>query len=641
MLTQLFAQRAAFSLGFSTPQQQHGRQLCMRPVHSMENRYRLGPMKRIVALFSSCLTTKALPLWIFVGALLLTIPALYSGLMLDDYPHQMGLLPELQREGGPRGDWDLFRFQGPDRAYFQYQRELGLWPWWTTPTLRLAFFRPLSSWHHALDYRVWPGLPWLMHLESMVLYGLIALTMAVLFRKLLGPTLVAGLAALLFVIDDSHSMVVMWIANRNALWAVLWGVLCLLCFHRHREGTFPAGAWLGPLCFLLGLLSGETALGAAAYLFSYVVWLEKGTAWQRLRLLLPYVAIGALWAVVYALLGYGTSGSGLYIDPAREPLTYLSAVLVRLPLLLCAQLGLPPADLWMQVPPSVVQKVAIGAWLLLTLLGLGVYRLLRGSRQAAFFAMGMVLALLPVCSVWPMDRLLLFSSFGAFGLLAMLWLRLAELLPQVSSAKRLSYRVGIGAIVLLHVVMATVLLPYRISFTAKSFGRLVPRAGQSLPTSDIMENRTVVMVNSPDPLVATYSLSYRYLQDRKMIESLRMLSSVLRGTLHIERTDARTLILWPSEGFLQEPLSRVFRSPSLPMDQGEEVRLSNLTVKVLSVSPSGIPQRVSFQFAKPLEDSSYLWLTWKDRGYESFHLPLIGESVTLPAIDYRVALGIQ
>ena len=46
-------------------------------------------MKRIVALFSSCLTTKALPLWIFVGALLLTIPALYSGLMLDDYPHQL------------------------------------------------------------------------------------------------------------------------------------------------------------------------------------------------------------------------------------------------------------------------------------------------------------------------------------------------------------------------------------------------------------------------------------------------------------------------------------------------------------------------------------------------------------------------
>ena len=77
------------------------------------------------------------------------------------------------------------------------------------------------------------------------------------------------------------------------------------------------------------------------------------------------------------------------------------------------------------------------------------------------------------------------------------------------------------------------------------------------------------------------------------------------------------------------------------MEQGEEVRLNNLTVKVLSVSPSGIPQRVSFQFAKPLEDSSYLWLIWKDRGYESFHLPLICESMTLPAIDYRVALGMQ
>ena len=133
---------------------------------------------------------------------------------------------------------------------------------------------------------MWPGSPWFMHLESMVLYGLMAFSIAKLYQQILSVTVAAGLCGILFAIDDAHSMVVMWIANRNALWAVLFGVLAVLCFVRYRVGTFPKGVILGPLCFGLGLLSGETALGAAAYLFAYVVWLERGPIVPRLRLLL-------------------------------------------------------------------------------------------------------------------------------------------------------------------------------------------------------------------------------------------------------------------------------------------------------------------------------------------------------------------
>ena len=68
--------------------------------------------------------------------------------------------------------------------------------------------------------------------------------------------------------------------------------------------------------------------------------------------------------------------------------------------------------------------------------------------------------------------------------------------------------------------MATVLLPVRISFTAKSFGRLVPRAGQSLPSSERMEHRTVVMVNSPDPLVATFPGAIDVLATTEELEHL-------------------------------------------------------------------------------------------------------------------------
>jgi hypothetical protein len=149
------------------------------------------------------------------------------------------------------------------------------------------------------------------------------------------------------------------------------------------------------------------------------------------------------------------------------------------------------------------------------------------------------------------------------------------------------------------------------------------------------------MVNAPDPLVATYSVSYRYLQDHKIGRSLRLLSVALRGTLQITTSDDHTLTLELSEGFIQEPLSRVFRSPSLPMKQGEEVQLSDLTVRVLSQSEHGTPQRVSFTFRKPLNDPSHLWVIWKDRGFVAFTPPPVGQTITLPPIDYQVALGMK
>jgi len=596
-------------------------------------------MKRIAAFLATRLASEHLPYWAFLLGLLLTIPALSSGLMLDDYPHQLSLWPELQFPGGPRGDWDLFRFQGADRAYFQHQQELGLWPWWTTPNLRLAFFRPLASLHHALDYRMWPGAPWFMHLESMVIYALMAFSIAKLYQQILSVTVAAGLGCVLFAIDDAHSMVVMWIANRNALWAVLFGVLAVLCFVRYRAGTFAKGVVLGPLCFGLGLLSGETALGAAAYLFAYVVWREPGPIVPRLRLLLPYVLIGAVWAAAYGLMGYGSAGSGMYVDPMREPLTYLATVVIRMPLLLLAQLGLPPADLWMQVSAEVLPKAALIAW---AVLGVGAvigYRLLKGNRTAAFWATGMVLSLLPVCSVMPGDRLLLFSGVGAFGLLGMLAVRLWEIRTSPSALRRLLCKLGLGAIVLVHVVLAGLLLPYRISFLSKTFGQLVPRAAQSLPPSELFPSRTLVMVNAPDPLVATYAVAYRYLADHKMGDSIRLLSAVLRGTLLVTRVDDYALILEPSEGFIQEPLSRVFRSPALPMQVGEQVKLHNMTATVLAVTPQGVPIRVEFRFIRALEDASYIWTIWKDRGFVRFELPQVGQRVTLPAIDYQVAIG--
>ena len=83
----------------------------------------------------------------------------------------------------------------------------------------------------------------------------------------------------------------------------------------------------------------------------------------------------------------------------------------------------------------------------------------------------------------------------------------------------------------------------------------------------------------------------------------------------------------------------MFRSPALPLQVGEQVKLHNMTATVLAVTSNGVPTRVEFRFIRALEDSSYIWTTWKDRGFVRFELPPVGQSVTLPAIDYQVAIG--
>ena len=47
--------------------------------------------------------------------------------------------------------------------------------------------------------------------------------------------------------------------------------------------------------------------------------------------------------------------------------------------------------------------------------------LLKRDRLARFWAAGMLFATIPVCATLPMDRLLTFVGFGAFGLLAQFW----------------------------------------------------------------------------------------------------------------------------------------------------------------------------------------------------------------------------
>src|SRR5689334_12338805 len=105
-----------------------------------------------------------------IGAALM-LPTLTLGFMLDDYSHKLMLNPAFDLPGGRRAVWDMFRFQDSNRATFRALLESGIAPWWTPPDFRLAFFRPLTSWLHALDYTMFPNAPALMHVENIALFA--------------------------------------------------------------------------------------------------------------------------------------------------------------------------------------------------------------------------------------------------------------------------------------------------------------------------------------------------------------------------------------------------------------------------------------------------------------------------------------
>lgn len=106
--------------------------------------------------------------------------------------------------------------------------------------------------------------------------------------------------------------------------------------------------------------------------------------------------------------------------------------------------------------------------------------------------------------------------------------------------------------------------------------------------------------------------------------------------MQITRLDEQTLEIEQEEGFMHGRWDNVYRNSLHPMKIGQEVALSGLTVKVLSLTDDSRPKRVSFHFDTPLEDSSLNFVEWRLYEYFPFTPPEIGETVSLPAQPLKV-----
>jgi len=545
-------------------------------------------------------------------ALALTLPALGIGLQTDDHV----LAYEARyRARGPQ----LF---AAEPSQIAASRLDGRFAWWSSPRLAMNFVRPLSALSHALDYRVWPDQPWLMHLENGLLYALLVWIAVRLYRRLLPDPWVSGLAALLFALDDAHGSALGWISTRNGLLSSVFGLLALLAHVRARRERSRALLSASALCTALALLSAEAGVMALAYLVAYACVFESGSLRGRVGSLWPQLGVFGVWAAVYVALGGGLRGSSWYRE-LGAPLELLVNGVLDLPIWLTSLFGTGPVALALVIPDATPRLwCLLPALLVLTPLYFATPR----TREMRFFALGALLCLPPLFTTMPQDRVLLGATFGALGVIA-------GFLQATADTPSVWLRWARRGFVLFHVVLA----PLGLLMTLNSNAQIEHGAQALVDVIPRPLPHQVVLVNSPIELISLYASAKLHRPGDAELRSLHQLYAG-NSVLQLSRPDAYTLELYAPRGYGRDTFERVFcKVTDLPR-LGEERALVDMHVSVRESDAAGRPTRVQFRFPTPLEAPERAWFAWQGTRPQRWVPPAIDEAVELGPLSILSSL---
>lgn len=573
------------------------------------------------------LARRRLGAWLASCAVVLSSSSLFMGFFLDDHVGRY-IYSDLP---GAKHLFDLYAggygLANGNPSDTHWQIEHGWAPWWTYDHLLIRLMRPLGVLFHQLDFQLWPQAAWVMHLHSLLWLALLVLATTRLFRTLMGPV-VGGMAALLFAFDHTHGFVAGYICNRHTLITALLGVLCLTEHVRARErGSLPLQL-AAYVLYAVALASGESTIAITGYLFAHALCVERGPLLRRALACAPYLVITVVWRALYTRAGLGGLGSGLYIDPGRDPVAYVLALLERAPVLVLGQFLAPPAEFYSVWPPAWAHGMLIFAALFSGALCLGLWPLLRRDGKAWFWLLGALVSLVPAASTYPHNRQLLFTSFGAMGLLAQLW-QLHSVELRNSSYERQGVlkfsRELSGLLLFSHMIVSPLVMPittYGIAVTA-------PLSRGAAAVDDDIADHDAVFVTAPDYFAVKLVQLFRRLEHKPLPRRFRALSF---GPEHVtvQRTAANVLELEYAEGILSTPFTELYRDRRIPMHLGERIELEGMLIEVIALTSDGRAQKARFTFDMPLEDKQFKFYYWTDGHFAKLTPPAIGARQSLP-----------
>lgn len=616
------------------------------------------------------------PLVLAFLAIIFMLPTLGTGLLGDDLIQRVtqfraeelparvldtGFVP---REPGKLGTvlCNLFGYLRGEEAASR-ARDYGIAPWWANAAWQAALFRPLTALTHWLDYRWFPNTPSLMHAHSIVWYALAVLLVAIVYRTVgacygrsdqpaadpgWGTTSIcaAGLAALFWLLDKDNYFPVMYVANRGFIISLVFGVLCLQAHIRWRRDKGARWMLLSALCLSLSLLANEGGASSLAFLIAFALALESGGWRRRLGGLLPAALVLLVWRAVYVGAGFGVKNVLLYIDPGYEPFLFLKNFASRANALLGGQLaGLPP-EISLGFNPT-WQMLLAAAFAVFSLLCAIVFlAVLRSDPVARYWAVVMLLAIVPAATVAPLSKNLAFVAIGAFGLIASFLTWFAARQTRVAMRRpfrSISWTVAF-LLILTHVGGA---LAGRalMAMVSPSIPKIAERAC-SFPHAPEIGERTLVVVNDPTLLTGMIPFQRTYRQQPLP----RMLRVLVPGStrLRVTRASEDTLVVSSGETDLFDcpALGRFgfcycckgandFLFGERTWKAGDRVRQKGLLVEVLEVSARGAPRSVAFHFEQSLDSKEMVWLffDWPRFAHYPFALPRPGETIEIAGAD--------
>ena len=288
-----------------------------------------------------------------------------------------------------------------------------------------ANFLPLHLVSYMVDYRLWGLNPFGYHLQSVMLDALNAALVLLVVRRLVGDTLVAFLAALLFAVHPSHVEAVAWISIRKDLLASSFALLSVWFYLQAVESASRrwAAYWGSVLCFALGMLSKVSIVTLPLFLLLLDVWWAPARprrAWWRIVIdKAPYGAIALvlvrlnLLSQTRAAASYASSAVGYASVKGLAAWNYVG-------LLLGVLRGNPDYDLPVLGAAPGVVVACVSGLLLLPLAVWVAYR--RRCRVAALGLTWIFIVLVPALAfplvTYMADRYLYLPSVGFCWMLA-------------------------------------------------------------------------------------------------------------------------------------------------------------------------------------------------------------------------------
>ncbi|MBL8681484.1 MAG: hypothetical protein JNK05_20125 [Myxococcales bacterium] len=556
-------------------------------------------------------------------SLLLYLPGLWADHYNDDWSQR--LIAE-----GRAADYDA----NPLRLYEftrspEHTRQLidsGTLPWWSSPSLHLRFFRPLSSAVFAFEHRALGGSALVSHAHSLLWFALLLVASARLFRAVLERR-TALLALWLLALSPHTSTGALWVAARNGMCAATVAIFALDRYARARKsGREPPTIGVAAL-FVLALAFGEIALGFVPLLVALEWALTPDSNWRtRIRTNAPTLAIAATYLLLYGRFGYGAGGSGLYLDPFCELGQALRELPIRLGVLLLDATLSVPSEIYLMAPAARPALAAVGLGAT-GLVALALHRTRDASSREEHRALvalfvGSLFAIAPGLFGILGGRLLSIGFVGFFAAIAALWSRA---LSRRHDRRAAAYAT-IAAIVAFRVVLATM---FRAGMSAQNVAcSVVERRLATQHAIRCAHHADYALVDGADPALGMYAAPALALIDPSFGGTFRMLS-MQPTTLLLARTGPRTIELRASEGTLTSfVFADVFRSPREPFTAGTILRHRAMQTRILTVA-SGRPERVEFTFDRPFETRETCLVRWRNQRLESFDPPAQGQTMRL------------